>query len=171
MARIVFALSLMFVFVWVDPVDAANLAESSDEFRVGPWHGRRIYNRSGRFSYCLVSAHYRNGHNLLFAVHRDDRFAVGVSNPTWNAHRGRRFEVLVSIDGRSMHNTIEIIGEHTFLMWQPAGTFEAFQRGRWLRIASTDGSFRVRFSLRGTQEALDRLLACVGQAPLRRSPR
>lgn len=143
----------------VDPAPAA----AYDQFRVGAWRGKSVVSRrTGRFSHCIASARYVSGRFVGFIVSRTGRIYVLVSDPRWNLRKGARIRMQYSIDDWwSRTGVAQAISSRTFAVRLTSlrDSLPRLRRGRSLQIRFRDSQFR--FSLRGTRQALARLVICV----------
>ncbi len=130
-------------------------------FAHGNWKGNAFTDRNG-FSHCAVSASYRSGVSLHFAIDRKYKWRIGFSNPEWNMTKGNTFAIRYRIDRHPVISSNAKVISPTFAMAELIAKnriFNQFRRGRTLRVEA--GNNVYPFSLKGTSRALKTVLACV----------
>lgn len=130
-------------------------------FAYDNWKGSAYTDQNG-FSHCAISASYRSGISLHFAIDRKYKWRIGFSNPKWNMTKGEFFAIRYRIDRHPIISAQAKVISPTFAMAELRATnriFNQFRRGRTLRVEA--GSNVYPFSLRGTSRALKTVLGCV----------
>lgn len=161
--RVLAALAAIFL-AFTLPAEAANTdAIPRSDMQYGNWTGS-AYTDETRFSHCALSASYKSGISVHFAIDRDYLWRIGFSHEEWQLKPGDVYDVRYRIDRRrAIDAKAEVINE-TFMMAELIAKdyiFDQFRRGNTLNITIGDSDYA--FSLKGTSRALSGLLRCVDQ--------
>src|SRR5688572_25063866 len=82
-------------------VGLSHRSEAQQTINYGNWQGGAYYDETSQvFSHCWISAPYLSGDLLVFALQRDGRFSVGVSNPQWNMPSDAEYSLVLIIDNK-----------------------------------------------------------------------
>ncbi|PLX45548.1 MAG: hypothetical protein C0605_00790 [Hyphomicrobiales bacterium] len=121
--------------------------------------------RTGKFSHCAMSAGYKSGSRLVFAILRDKTMSIGVTHPKWQMNVGSQLPLDFSVDGRhAVTAKAKVINPRQYASYfkSKAEIFEMIRNGRVLQISSSGST--QKFSLTGINQSLVKLLACTVNA-------
>lgn len=142
---------------------APAIAEQISEFNVGNWRGGGYtHTKTGDFSHCAASADYKNGVTLVFAIHRDLTWSLGLANDNWKLTEGDTYAVQYQIDRSSIYDgTATVIAPNQVKVPLPGddALFGRFRRGRMLTIDAANQT--MNFSLKHTSKMLGTLFECA----------
>jgi hypothetical protein len=118
--------------------------------------------RTGQFSHCAMTASYRSGISMVFAVGSDFQWSAGFADPAWQLAVGAKYPLQLFIDGRG-----PIPAEATAISPQLVSVplaanqslFEKFRHGYQLRVNAVGQDFL--FNLDGTARGLSAVLSCT----------
>ncbi len=136
-------------------------ASAQGNFSYGAWKGR-AFATDGAFTHCAMSAKYRSGVQMLFAITRDYNLNMGFAHQDWTLPVGRNFPVSYRIDRRAAKQAPgRVVNPKQFVIDLPDrnAIFREFRSGKTLRMVIPGRTFRM--SLKGTSGALNKLLACT----------
>ncbi|MCC2110949.1 MAG: hypothetical protein KDJ16_02835 [Hyphomicrobiales bacterium] len=159
--RILLPLVALFLGCVLPATAAATEAIPRSDMRYGNWEGS-AYADETRFSHCALSASYKSGISVHFAIDRDYLWRIGFSHEQWQLEPGATYNVRYRIDGYSSITAEAKVINDTFMMAELAAKeriFNQFRRGNTLNIQIGDTNYA--FSLKGTSRALSGLLRCV----------
>jgi len=144
------------------PVASVN-AETipGSQFGSGNWKGNAFATDKG-FTHCAISASYRSGISLHFAIDRRYKWRIGFSNRQWEMRKGGSFAIRYQVDRHEIISANAAVISPTFVMAELVATkaiFNQFRNGQTLRVEA--GGKVYPFRLTGTSEALRTVLACV----------
>ena len=149
---------------WIGAATPAQ-SETLESFTVSGWEGSAFSSeRTNRFAFCMVTAHYRNGTSLFFKLTGDYQLDIGVSNNNWNFSRGDEFKARLQVDRKAPftgYGVAALENSVLFPIKTNSSTYNLFRRGRALSVRFGDQTFKYR--LDGTSRALRRLDQCVGK--------
>jgi hypothetical protein len=154
---------LLWVVVGVSALRALP-AVSADDFTVGNWQGAAYNGADSHFTHCGITASYKSGMYLLFAVNAAWGFNVGVADPRWKLETGKSYDVLFRVDNRfekrlsatAVSDQLAIV---QFVDPDAVPVFNALRHGRLLTIVANRTN--LPFELQDTSLALTRLIDCV----------
>lgn len=135
-----------------------------DKFRVQGWDGEAVYTaKNNRFRFCVVRSQFEDGTQLSFVVYESRTQALFLRNRDWRLPEGQIYNIEIRIDAQwikeaEFFTTSETQGRISINHW----TFEQLRRGRHLTIVTPNEV--LKYSLKGTFRALDRLLECRNSA-------
>ena len=147
--------------VIASPIEIAAAQTSLQSFRVGSWNGG-AFARDGRFTHCAASVTYASGITMRFAIDRQYRWSMGLTNRDWGLRPGGIYDLAFSIDGADpIGVTAEAINStHVSIrLADSINLFNRFRRGKELRVASTRSVFT--FNLVDSSAMLAQLHDCV----------
>ena len=151
------------VFAAVAAVPLSAGAATMQTGNVGNWLiGAYSDDATGKFSHCAMTASYRSGIYMVFAVSRDMQWSLGFANPQWELTNGTAYTVGLSIDGRTpLLEQAKAVNSHQVEISLPpnAYVFERFRHGLQLRVDAVGTSFF--FNLNSTSRGLADLLLCA----------
>ena len=136
-------------------------ALAQGNFSYGAWKGK-AFARDGVFTHCAMSAKYRSGVQMLFAITRSYNLNMGFAHTDWSLPAGRDFPVTYRIDRRSAKQAPgRVVNARQFVIDLPDrnAIFRQFRQGKTLHMAIPGRTFQM--SLKGTSGALKKLLACT----------
>jgi hypothetical protein len=141
----------------------AGPAAAIGEFASGNWKGAAFF-KGSRFTHCAMSAEYNSGWRMIFTIERDGDVVLGLYNPRLDIKRGSKASVLMQID-ESPVITRQFVAINPTLIGttftSQVDWFQRLRRGLGLKIKFGE---RVQtFSLKGTNDALVVLFACVAK--------
>ncbi len=144
-------------------------------FKSGNWEGG-AYDADGGFSHCAISAAYKSGIRLHFAIDKDYFWRMGMSHADWTMQPGENLAIRYQIDKHKVVSATAKVISSGFLLAELIAKdylFDQFRRGRLLKVEA--GGQLYSFTLSGTSRALARTLKCVGRyldhtAPVARAP-
>ena len=135
----------------------------NSQISYGNWSGDAYtFDGTTDFSHCVVTAGYRNGHDLYFSVTSSGIANVGLSNPHWTFNVGDTFNVELVVDNRtSFSGTATAVDQNAVLLSLSdlERALSAFRRGYTMTAYSP--GFEATFDLSGTFKALDLVLNCA----------
>jgi len=130
---------------------------------IGNWLiGAYSDDATGQFHHCAMSASYRSGIFMVFSVNREMQWALGFANPAWQLTKGTKYQLGMSIDGRTpfLEQATAINATQVEIPLPPnAYLFERFRHGLQLRVDAVGQSFF--FNLNSTSRGLADLLVCA----------
>ena len=133
------------------------------KFKIGNWRGGAYtFNSTKKFSHCAISAHYKSGIQLIFAVGGSFRWSMGLASNRWQLTPGAKYPITYSVDGKSpikaeaFAKGSKMVKIHLI---NSTALFAQFQKGYVLRINAVGKSFA--FNLTGSAKALEAVLACA----------
>ena len=130
-------------------------------FGYGNWSGNAFYDDGG-FTHCAISASYRSGTSLHFAIDKKYKWRIGFSNQKWRMQKGNSFGIRYQIDRHRIISTQANVISPTFVLAELVANkriFNQFRRGNMLRVEA--GGKIYPFKLTGTSRALKSVLRCV----------
>ena len=144
-------------------VALAGPAFAIGEFSSGNWKGAAFF-KGSRFTHCAMSADYDAGWRMIFTMERDGDIVLGLHNPRLDIKRGSQAPVLMQIDDSPIITRQFVAINPTLLGTSFTSNVEWFQRLRkGLGLKIKFGERVQNFSLRGTNEAMVVLFACVAK--------
>lgn len=143
-------------------VVAAGSADARGNFRAGGWTGLAVTDSSGRFSGCAMSARYRSGILLAFAIGREGRFRIALTNRNWNLQPGTTYATTLVVDRGALKRVAARAASRSIVrIYLPGTTSMVRQLQRGNRLLMNVGGTQYTFRLTGTAVGLQRLLYCV----------
>lgn len=130
----------------------------------GEWTGGAyVFDETGEFSHCVVSANYQSGDTLLLSVQRDGSVGVSIFNSKWDIAEDWSEFVVVEID-----NFRPLIGKAKFINNKMAGVFfddldralYSLQKGYVMNLIINEKKF-ASYKLTGTYRALSAVRRCA----------
>ncbi|WP_321334283.1 hypothetical protein [Breoghania sp.] len=138
-------------------------AEKISSFKIGNWEGGAYtHSQTGEFSHCAASASYRSGITLIFSIHKDLNWALGLVNKKWKLDVGKSYPVRYWVDRRRDYSgTAEVISSNQVKVALPGDDrlFSAVRHGRQLTVLAANDE--MKFSLTTTNRMLSRLFDCA----------
>jgi hypothetical protein len=159
MKKMMFALALLVVGLGA----SAPKAYAVGDFSSGNWRGYAVI-ENGRFSLCRMSANYSNNYSLVFGITGDGNLLFALANSTWNLNVGNRPEMRLQIDrGPALVREGRIIDRITVAMFMTDrdSIYNQVRYGSNIRVSV--GTATESFTLQGTYNALQSLLACAAR--------
>ena len=155
--------SLITLLALLQPSYAQNHQVS--QMTSGNWNGGAyLNNATNSFSYCAMSARYKSGILVVFAIDNAREWRVGFTSNQFNFNKGAKYPISYTIDGASSGTMSGIARENNYIIVELPGKsalFDQFRYGTMLAI-SINGSTH-RFKLDGTSRALSMLLDCANK--------
>ncbi len=155
----VLVLSVLAAFV---PTGQAH-AEKYKSISIGSWKGGVYTSKTtGNFSHCAMSASYKSGIILYFAVTRTYNWKVGFSKNSWNLDIGKKYSLRYQVDRHKVFSgDARAVTKVLAIIDLPAttGLFNQMRRGRLLKVKTGDDL--LKFKLTGTNKMLSKLLRCA----------
>ncbi len=114
---------------------------------------------------CMMSGEYRSGITFGLFVSKAYKWSITLHDPSWNLAPDDTTDVAVFVDrkfiasGKAAHISTKL----AHLPFSGADAFKALQIGRRLELRTPYG--KLRFSLKGTQKAMNAVLDCVKRIP------
>ena len=134
-------------------------------FGYGNWTGSAYtFDETGKFSHCGISAPYKSGDTLHFAVHGNASVSIGVQSTSGMFQPGTTIPVTLRIDRRQPYHGTANALTHDFAaltIQDFEGAMNAFRKGRLLVIESSVGT--GVYDLSGTSRALNATMECAYQ--------
>lgn len=130
-------------------------------YKSGNWDGG-AYGDGVAFSHCAISADYKSGIRLHFAIDRNYLWRMGFSHENWTMQDGETVPIRYQIDKNEVNSVSANVITPNFVMAELIAKdylFNQFRRGRVLKVEA--GGQNYSFSLTGTSRALSRTLKCV----------
>ena len=158
LASITLSLALL---AMVTTLAGATSPIAGSRFKSGNWTGRAYTDEKG-FTHCTISASYRSGITMHFAIDREYLWRIGFSHDDWELDKGDTFDILYKIDRHKAISAKAKVVSPKLVMAEliaKSYLFNQFRRGRTLRVKVDDKVYA--FSLKGTSRALVRVLSCV----------
>lgn len=152
-------IALALAIAAASPTHGAEIGGSA--FSSGNWNGS-AYEEAGIFSHCAMSVSYGSGIRLHFAIDNEYLWRMGFSHETWKYEVGETVAVEYKIDRRQYVYVEGKAALDNFVLAELDAKdelFAQFRRGNMLYVL-IDGE-EYTFSLKGTSNALSRVLACV----------
>ena len=136
------------------------------DIRIVGWSGAAYTNdKTGQFSHCAISADYRSGITLFFAISNNYSWRVGWSHKDWHLQKDQKVRLALYIDGGDPYYVDAVAYDaHLALAELPdsAALFNLLRKGYRLSVFALGN--RYEFNLDGTYAALTEVMACVGRA-------
>lgn len=134
-----------------------------ENFNIGNWLvGAYSNDATGQFSHCGMSASYKSGILMIFAIGRDFQWALAFADPQWKLSPGASYDLTMQIDGGApipARATAVTNQEVTIALQDNVALFERFRHGYQLRVNAAGQEFF--FNLTGTSRALNAVLNCT----------
>lgn len=159
MRRILFALAMVIAGLSATTPKAYAIGD----FTSGNWRGYAVID-NGRFSLCRMSAGYSNGYSLVFAISGNGRLLFSVAKTDWNYRVGSTATIRIQIDNNApVYRTAEVVDKITVasVIDDRVSFFNSLRYGN--RFAIEVGNIKTSFTLQGTYNALQSLLACAAR--------
>lgn len=132
-------------------------------FSHGEWKGGSyISKRSGKFSHCYMSAGYKSGSRLVFAILRNKTMSIGVRHPKWAMKIGKQLPLDFWVDGKhAVTAKARVINTRQYASYfkSNARVFEMIRNGKVLKVGAYGTN--QKFRLDGINQSLQKLLACT----------
>ncbi len=143
------------------PVAAELISGTSRD--VSGWKiGAYTYNDTGKFSHCAMTAKFRSGITMVFAISHNLTWRAIWAHPDWKLTRGEKVEVTFSVDGgagRQTMATARTTNSVTAELPDSADLFDSLRKGNQLTVYAQGN--RYDFVLDGTHAALTETIACA----------
>lgn len=139
---------------------AANELPGS-QFVYENWKGV-AYSNSNGFSHCAISTTYNSGVELHFAIDKNGKWRLGISDPKWKRRVGDTFPVRYQIDRYQPVAASAYVVAPQFALVELIDKpflFRMFRYGKSLHVRA--GQDVYDFDLKGTLQALARASDCV----------
>jgi hypothetical protein len=117
---------------------------------------------TGKFSHCAISAPYRSGISMLFAVSDNFSWRVGWVHEGWHLQIGQSVEIELYFDGSGPYRVTAKATTNRLVLAELASTaaiFDAFRKGYVLTVRALGN--RYAFNLDGTYAALTEVVDCT----------
>jgi len=138
-------------------------AEQISRMEIGNWNGGAYtHTETGEFSHCAASADYKSGITLVFSIHRDLTWAMGLANDNWKLTEGDSYTVRYQVDrGKIYEGTATAIAPNQVKVALPGDDrlFHRFRRGSRLTVVAANQT--MQFSLKQTSRMLSSLFDCA----------
>ena len=151
--------------IWLSlpsPVQAT-AKPSGPAWTTGPWNGNTYRDETtGAFTHCQMYARFAQS-ALIFSINRQRHLHIGLSNKSWQLPTDQRYSLTLSVDGHTLGSfDAKPINGRTIVIpitRNADGIIKALKQGNTLLIVAAKETFQYR--LVGTNQAFDRLIACV----------
>ncbi len=117
---------------------------------------------TGKFTHCAISAPYRSGISMIFAVSDDFSWRVGWTAEGWNLQTGQSVDLEMYFDGIGPYRVTAKATTARLVLAELSGTtaiFDAFRKGYVLTVRTLGNKYA--FNLDGTYAALSEVLDCA----------
>lgn len=140
-----------------------------EAFQSGNWRGSTHFQKTNEsFSHCSMSASYKSGISLFFAIDKELKWRIGFANEKWNLKTGQSYDIAYVIDNFPVNTSSAVAISSKFAIAELPATSQVFHQFRIGRMfVVREGNGFLRFSLDGTSRALSSLLACANEGKLR----
>jgi hypothetical protein len=140
-------------------------ADTLEQYQIAGWNAGAYSNdATGAFDHCAMSANYRSGTMLLFAVNSTYHWTIGFANPKWNLTSGSRYDLAMYVDGRGPINataTAIAVDQVEVPVDDDGPIFQKFRKGYRLTVYAAGDTFQ--FDLDGTSAGLASLVECTNR--------
>ncbi len=134
-----------------------------NSFSYGGWQGHMGRDaRTGAFQYCAIKATFDSNTTLYFFMREDFELDLVLKNPAWSLSAEDSAPVSFEVDGRLIQHGPATSTRPTsarFSFDETSFALYWLRRGRALDVIAAGDD--MRFSLKGSNGALDLLLKCV----------
>ncbi len=141
-------------------------AKKIKSWKAGPWNGStHTVKNSDRFSHCVISAKYKSGETLLFAITNKYNLNIALNKATWDLKKGDKYSIGVIVDGQNFGNfRASAATKNTVVVRTGRNTklFNKLKQGLNLKLRTAQKTFS--YKLTKTSYALERTLKCVQSA-------
>lgn len=150
------------VALWLSvPADAKSIAGS--KANIAGWElGAYTFGDTEKFSHCAITAPYRSGISMVFAVSDNFSWRVGWTHNGWNLVKDQTIDLKLYIDGAGPYTVSAKAVNSSLVLAELASTtaiFDAFRKGYVLTVFALGNKYA--FNLDGTYAALTEVLECT----------
>ena len=161
--------TLLYFFVILIAFSGPLISDDLEElytFSYGDWAGGAYRLADGTFSHCHVATAFENGIVLAIAVTDENEINLLIVKESWKLSSDRNYEVNLLVDGKDLGRFVAIAIDDASLQVELRNREDIFNKLRLgNRLVVEGDQEKLFFSLRGSNNALGKVIECVDEAP------
>jgi len=135
-------------------------------FSYGDWTGGAYRSANGPFSHCHVATAFEDGIVFAIALTDENEINLLIVKKSWELSSNRNYEVNLLIDGKDLGRFVAIAIDDASLQIELGNREDIFNQLRLGNRLVVEGDQEILFfSLRGSNNALGKVIECVDEAP------